>query len=99
MKKMLVTFRILLVQVDVRSFQQDCLRHPQGILAQLELQLPKLANLKSDSTIQKLKVSVSQVIHVFLQSKNLYNGFVIQFIVYTAKVWLIQVFSRWPQTS
>ena len=56
-QKMLVTFRVWLVQVDGLRFQQDCLHHPQGILAQLELHLPKLANAKSDSTVQRLKVS------------------------------------------
>lgn len=56
MEKMLVTFRVWLVQVNVQNFQEDCLHHPQIILAQLELQLPKLASVKSESTVQKLKV-------------------------------------------
>lgn len=57
-----MTFRVWLVQVNVQSFQEDCLHHPQMILAQLELHLPKLASVKSESTVQKLKVRVNSAL-------------------------------------
>lgn len=56
MKKIMVTFRVWFIQVNVQDLLEDCLHHPQMILARLEIQLPKLAGVKSESIIQKMKM-------------------------------------------
>ena len=57
MESMVLSFQVGMVRVEVSEFKESCLVHPQAILHQLEYQLPRLANSKSDDLVGKIMVS------------------------------------------
>ena len=57
MESMILSFHVGMVCVQVNQFQQHCLKYPQTILNELEIELPRQASAKCDQLTDEIKVA------------------------------------------
>ena len=66
MEGMILSFRVGMVEVKARKFQQLCQTYPQCIINELDVQLPRIATTKCDLLSDEIKVCMHGFILEYL---------------------------------